>query len=104
MKFERFRAYAESIGTRSQHVAVEDDEGVVRKERQVVSSWPTEDVAFAGEASGDGDMADLDAGKTVITKIVFYRGAPEAERAVASVEVGKAGKILVRCPDRLPQS
>lgn len=104
MKFDRFRAYAESEGTRSEHQESEDDEGRVTKERVVVDSWPVEDVAFEGKASGDGETAAFDSDKTKITRVVFYRGDADGERVVGSVEVGKAGKIDVRCPDRKPKA
>ena len=101
MKFERFRAYTASEGTTSAWFDVTDDEGVTTKERRVVNRWPTEDVAFEGNSSSDGDMAEFDAGDTVVTRVVFYRGEPDAERAVGQVEVSQSGKISVACPDRV---
>jgi hypothetical protein len=104
MKFDRYRAYAASEGTKSAHSSVEDDEGVVTKERNVVQSWPTESVAYEGESSGNGDTAEFNSGKIEITRITFYRGDVETERCVGSVDVGKAGKISVKCPDRVKGS
>ena len=101
MKFERFRAYTLGEATKSAAVAAEDDEGRITKERKVVDSWPAEHVAFEGPSTGDGETAEFDAGKTEISKIVFYRGDVDSERVVGSVEVGKAGKISVDCPDRV---
>ncbi len=103
MKFDHFRAYAASEGTNSKWFAVEDDEGVVTKERRVVDRWETEDVVFEGGPAENGETAEFDAGEIVITKIVFYRGDVESERAVGSVDVGASGKISVRCPDRKPK-
>lgn len=95
MKFDRFRAYAASEATR--HRTARTRKG--RRVRVARAPWPVEEVAFEGEASGDGSLAAFDAGKTEIAKVVFYAGAAEAERVVGSVDVGKAGKISVSCPD-----
>ena len=103
MKFDRFRAYARSTGTKSEWLSEEDDEGVVTKERRVVESWDTDDVAFEGEPGSDGETAEFDAGETVVTRVVFYRGAVESERAVGEAEIGRSGSIAVRCPDRKPR-
>ena len=104
MKFDRFRAYARSHGTKSAWIDEEDDEGGVTTDRRVVESWETDDIAFSGEPGADGETASFDAGETVVTRVVFYRGPLESERSVAEVEVGKAGKLAVRCPDRKPSA
>lgn len=101
MKFERFRAYTLGEATTSKWVEHEDDEGRVTKTRDVIDAWPAEHVAFEGASSGDGETAEFNAGNTEISKVVFYRGDVESERVVGSVEVGKAGKISVKCPDRV---
>ncbi len=85
MKFDRYRAYAEGEGTRSER----GPDG----KKQVVESWPTETVAFEGKAAADGTTAEFDAAKTKITRVVFYCGALDNETVVGSVEVGKSGKI-----------
>ena len=103
MKFDRFRAYTQSEATRSALFDVEDDEGKITKQSQVVESWPSEDVAFEGDAAKDGEHAEFDAGDTVITKIVFYRGEVDGERVVGSADVGESGEISVYCPDRAPK-
>lgn len=95
MKFDRFRAYAASEATR--HRTARTRKG--KRVRVARKPWPVEDVAFEGEASGDGSLAAFDAGKTEIARVVFYAGDPEHEAVVGSVEVGKAGKISVACPD-----
>lgn len=99
MQFDRYRAYAAATGTRSKLIKNEDgsipltDDGEIK--RTIVDEWDHEEVAFEGEPAGDGTVS-FDAGQTVITKVVAYRGPADGESVAGSIEVGKSGKISVK--------
>lgn len=91
MQFDRFRAYAKATATRS--VADKDNPPA----KIVVDSWDVEDVAFEGEADADG-KATFDAGETLVSRVVFYSGAKDAEAVCGEVAVNAGGIISLACP------
>lgn len=83
---ERYRAYTKG-SLRAAHLVkteTDDGEGLGPK-----PAYDAENVAFSGDLTNG--RAGFDAGKTVISKIVFYGGEPDGEVVVGSVEVGASG-------------
>lgn len=81
MKPTRFRAYA---------VETVESRRIVDGAKQNVSH-DVENPAFEGKVV-DG-KADFDAGKTTISKVVFYGGPADEEVCLVSVDINKSGKI-----------
>lgn len=86
MEPERFRAYAAEPAISRRVVGGEK----LNVQHQV------ENPAFEGDVA-DG-AASFDAGATLVTRVVFYGGAPEEEVVLGQVAVNQSGQISVELP------
>lgn len=95
---DRYRAYTAGKATKK---AVEVNPDTLKAHR-IRQEYDVEDVAFEGKTTGD--VAEFDAGSTLVTRVVFLKQGKDAEgekteTVVGSVDVNASGAISVACPE-----